>query len=140
MEAVRLTRPALQTALPVVSGHHASTSRRPARLRVVDSPICGAGSPSWVPCLLPFDLPPGRHSPIGARFTLLRAPSPGVAGPVELAYLEGQGEIRYLDDKKTLAAYDTAWARLTAAALSFSDSRKFMAQVLDDFRQLAASG
>jgi predicted XRE-type DNA-binding protein len=90
--------------------------------------------------LLPFDFPPGRHSPIGARFTLLRAPSPGVAGPVELAYLEGQGEIRYLDDKKTLAAYDTAWARLTAAALSFSDSRKFMAQVLDDFRQLAASG
>lgn len=88
--------------------------------------------------LMPFDLPPGRRSPIGTRFTLLRVQSPGIAGPIELAYLEGEGEIRYLDDQKTLTAYDTAWARLTTAALSFSDSRTFMSQVLDDFRQLTA--
>jgi Domain of unknown function (DUF5753) len=88
--------------------------------------------------LMPFDMPAGRRSPIGTRFTLLRAPSPGVAGPIELAYLEGeQGEIRYLDDKKTLVAYDTAWTRLTAAALSFTESRAFMAEVVDDFRKLA---
>jgi len=90
--------------------------------------------------VMPFDMPPGRRSPIGTRFTLLRAPSPGVAGPVELAYLEGEGEIRYLDDKKTLAAYDTAWTRLTTAALSFTESRTFMRRVRDDFRQLPADG
>ena len=89
--------------------------------------------------LMPFDMPPGRRSALGTRFTLLRAPTPGVAGPLELGYLEGEGEIRYLDDKKTLVAYDTAWTRLTAAALSFADSRAFMTQVLDDFRQLSTT-
>lgn len=89
--------------------------------------------------LLPFDMPPGRRSPIGTRFTLLRAPSPGVAGSLELAYHDEEGEIRYLDDKKTLVAYDTAWARLTAAALSFAESRAFMTRVLDDFQQLSTA-
>lgn len=89
--------------------------------------------------VMPFDMPPGRRSPIGTRFTLLRAPSPGVAGPVELAYLEGEGEIRYLDDKKTLLAYDAAWTRLTTSALSFTESRSFLRRVRDDFRQLTPS-
>lgn len=86
--------------------------------------------------VMPFDMIPGRRSPIGTRFTLLRAPSPGLAGPVELAYLEGEGEIRYLDHRETLLAYDTAWTRLTAAALSFTQSRAFMRQVRDDFHRL----
>jgi predicted XRE-type DNA-binding protein len=95
--------------------------------------------PNMMIQLMPFDMPPGRRSPIGTRFTFLRAPSPGVAGPIELAYHDEEGEIRYLDDKKTLVAYDAAWTRLTTAALSFADSREFMAQVLDDFRQLSST-
>jgi predicted XRE-type DNA-binding protein len=86
--------------------------------------------------LMPYAMPPGRRSPIGTRFTLMRTPTPGVTGPLELGYLEGEGEIRYLDDKKTLIAYDTAWTRLTTAALSFPDSRAFMTTVLNDFRKL----
>jgi transcriptional regulator with XRE-family HTH domain len=82
--------------------------------------------------LLPYRMPPGSRAPIGTRFTLLRAPSPGVAGPLELCYIEGEGEIRYLDEKKTLIAYDTAWTRLTAAALGFAESRKFLTRVLDE--------
>jgi hypothetical protein len=64
----------------------------------------------------------------------VRVPSPGVAGPLELAYVETVGEIRYLDDKDALSAHEMAWTRLTTAALSFDDSRKFMRQVIRDFR------
>ena len=83
--------------------------------------------------VLPFNAPPGRQSPISNRFVLLSVPSPGVAGPLELAYTEGEGEIRYLDDKKALKAHDAAWARLTSAALNFADSRKFVKQVAAEF-------
>jgi Domain of unknown function (DUF5753) len=83
--------------------------------------------------VMPFNAPPGRRSPIGDRFTLLRVPSPGVAGPLELVYIDGIGEVRYLDDKNALNAHDVAWSRLSAAALSFDDSRKFMRQVSRDF-------
>ncbi|MPZ84704.1 MAG: DNA-binding protein [Actinophytocola sp.] len=83
--------------------------------------------------VMPFNARPGRRSPIGNRFTLMRVPSPGVAGPLELAYTEGEGEIRYLDDKKALTAYDTAWTRLATAALSFDESRKFVRKVAREF-------
>jgi predicted XRE-type DNA-binding protein len=84
--------------------------------------------------VMPFNSPPGRRSPIGDRFTLVRVPSPGVAGPLELAYVETVGETRYLDDKDALAAHDLAWTRLSTAALSFDDSRKFMRGVIRDYR------
>jgi hypothetical protein len=84
--------------------------------------------------VLPFDAPAGRRSPVGNRFTLVRVPSPGVAGPLELAYVESQVEIRYLDDKKALAAFDQVWARLSTAALSYADSRKFLRRVAQDFK------
>ena len=84
--------------------------------------------------VMPFDAHPGRRSPIGDRFTLVRVPSPGVAGPLELAYVEAVGETRYLDDKDALTAHELAWTRLTTAALSFDDSRKFLRQVVRDFR------
>jgi predicted XRE-type DNA-binding protein len=79
--------------------------------------------------VMPFNAAPGRRSSIGDRFTLVRVPSPGVAGPLELAYLETVGEIRYLDDKDALTAHELAWARLSSAALSFEDSRNFIRQV-----------
>ncbi|HET9137728.1 Scr1 family TA system antitoxin-like transcriptional regulator [Actinophytocola sp.] len=84
--------------------------------------------------VLPFDVPPGRRSPVGNRFTLVRVPSPGVAGPLELAYIESQVEIRYLDDKKALAAFDQVWARLSTVALSYAESRKFLRRVAQDFK------
>jgi transcriptional regulator with XRE-family HTH domain len=83
--------------------------------------------------VLPFDAPVGRRTPISNRFSLLRIPSPGVAGPLELAYTEGEGEFRYLDDKKALDAYDSAWTRLSTAALSFEESRRFLRQVAREF-------
>jgi predicted XRE-type DNA-binding protein len=85
--------------------------------------------------VVPFVAPLGRRATIGNRFVLLRVPSPGAAGPLELAYTEGEGEIRYLDDKNALAAHDAAWARLTSAALSFEDSRKFMKQLAREFKE-----
>lgn len=84
--------------------------------------------------VMPFRSPLGRRSLIGHRFTLLRVPSPGVAGPLELAYTEGHGEIRYIDDKKALAAHRNAWTRLSVAALSFEESRTFIRQAARDFR------
>lgn len=84
--------------------------------------------------VMPFDAPPGRRSPVGNRFTLVRVPSPGVAGPLEVAYIENQVEVRYLDDKKALGAFDAAWARLSTAALSYAESRKFIKLVAQDFR------
>lgn len=84
--------------------------------------------------VMPFNVRPGRRSPIGHRFAMVRVPSPGVAGPLELAYTEAAGEIRYLDDKKALTAHEMAWVRLSTAALNFEDSRKFMRQIARDFR------
>lgn len=85
--------------------------------------------------VMPFDQPPGHRSPIASPFTLIHVPSPGAAGPLELVYVEGEGEIRYLDDKKALAAHQAAWARVSNAALRFEETRKFLKSVLQDFRK-----
>lgn len=66
---------------------------------------------------------------MGYRFTLLRVPSPGAAGPLEIASTESPGEIRYMDDRKALDAHESAWARLSSAALSFADSRAFIQRI-----------
>ena len=58
-----------------------------------------------------------------------------MAGPLELVYVEGEAELRYVDDKKALKAYEAAWARLSNAALRFDETRKFLKQVLRDFKQ-----
>lgn len=86
--------------------------------------------------VFPFNTKPGRRSPIGNRFVLLRVPSPGAAGPLELAYTEGEGERRYLDDRKALAAYESAWARLSNAALRFDESRTFMKEILREYKEM----
>ncbi|WP_243794828.1 helix-turn-helix transcriptional regulator [Saccharopolyspora gloriosae] len=85
--------------------------------------------------VIPFDQPAGRRSPIASPFTLIHAPSPGAAGPLELVYVEGEGEIRYLDDAKALTAHQAAWARVSNAALRFEETRKFLKSVLQDFRK-----
>lgn len=85
--------------------------------------------------VMPFDQSPGHRSPIASPFTLIHVPSPGAAGPLELVYVEGEGEIRYLDDKKALAAHQAAWARVSNAALRFEETRKFLKSILQDFRK-----
>lgn len=85
------------------------------------------------PQVMPFEQPAGRRSPISAPFALIRVPSPGAAGPLELAYVEGEAEIRYLDDRKALRAYEAAWARLSNAALKFEETREFLQDIADDF-------
>jgi transcriptional regulator with XRE-family HTH domain len=83
--------------------------------------------------LMPFDVP-GRRVAIETPFTLVHVPSPGAAGPLELAYVESAaGEIRYLDERKALRAHEAVWVRLSNAALSFADSRKFLTEVAQDF-------
>lgn len=67
-------------------------------------------------------------------FVLLRIPSPGVAGPLELAYTENEAELRYLDDKQAVSTFDRIWARLTGAALSFEDTRKLMRKIVGEYR------
>ena len=84
--------------------------------------------------VLPFDLPAGRRSAIGSPFTLIRVPSPGAAGPLEVVYVEGAGEIRYLDEKKALAAHEASWSRLSNAALRFDETREFLSRVVKDFQ------
>ena len=76
--------------------------------------------------IMPFDAPPGRRTPVSSRFILIRVPSPGAAGPLEVATSENPGEFRYMDDAKALAAHDDAWSRLTVAALGFSETRDFI--------------
>lgn len=84
--------------------------------------------------VLPFDRPVGRRTPIGNRFTLLRIPTVGIAGPLELAYTESRGEFRYLDDEAALIAYDNAWTRLTTAALTFEETRRFLRDMIKECR------
>lgn len=85
--------------------------------------------------VLPFRARPAGQASISNRFWLVRVPSPGIAGPVEIAYTDAEGDIRYLDDKKALLAHEKAWARLAAGALSPAESRKFMRQVMAELRE-----
>lgn len=80
--------------------------------------------------VMPFKAKPVGTKIIGNRFTLIRLPSPGAAGPLEIAYTEGEGDIRYLDDKKALMAHDNAWARLVSGALSPAESRRFIQEAM----------
>ncbi len=69
------------------------------------------------------------------RFTLIRVPSPGAAGDLDMAIVESQGDIRYIDDKPAVTAREAVWARLSAAALSAEDSRQFIEHVARSFRR-----
>ncbi len=69
------------------------------------------------------------------RFTLVRVPSPGAAGDLDMAIAESQGDIRYIDDKPAVTARETVWTRLSAAALSAEDSRTFIEHIARSFRR-----
>ncbi|MGW4371073.1 Scr1 family TA system antitoxin-like transcriptional regulator [Nocardia takedensis] len=69
------------------------------------------------------------------RFSMIRVPSPGAAGDLDIVVSEYQGALRYSDDKADIAARETVWSRLTAAALSPGDSREFCETVARSFRR-----
>lgn len=99
----------------------------------IDHLIELSNRPNMMLQVMPFKAAPGRRSPIGTRFGLLRVPSPGAAGPIEVAYTEGVGDIRYLDDQRALDAHESAWARLTNAALRFDESRAFLKALSSEY-------
>ncbi|MBB5955807.1 transcriptional regulator with XRE-family HTH domain [Saccharothrix tamanrassetensis] len=74
-----------------------------------------------------------QHTAIRDCFVLLRIPSPGAAGPLEFAYTENLAELRYMDDKRIVAAFDQSWARLTGLAMSFEETRRFMRKVAGEY-------
>lgn len=73
---------------------------------------------------------PFTHQAPGAgmedRYILLRVPSPGAAGDLEMAVVEAQGDIRYIDDKPAVAIRDRIFNRLAMTALGPADSRQFI--------------
>lgn len=82
--------------------------------------------------VMPFKV----QAPRGTRaacfpFQLARVPSQGLAGPLELAYFRSPGALHYVDDKAGLTEYERTWARLTAAALSPDETRKFLRYISD---------
>jgi Domain of unknown function (DUF5753) len=82
--------------------------------------------PNVVLQVLPFRFRAGVCTPMNHPFVLLRVPSPGAAGPLEVAYLEGLGDIRYLDKDTALTAHDNTFHRLSTHALNANDTRKFI--------------
>jgi predicted XRE-type DNA-binding protein len=95
--------------------------------------------PSILIQVLPFTVTT-RGAGMEDRFTLIRVPSPGAAGDLDIAIVESQGDIRYIDDKPAVAAREAVWSRLSAAALSATDSRAFIEHVVRSFRRKTFSG
>lgn len=81
---------------------------------------------------------PFTHQAPGAgmedRFILLRVPSPGAAGDLEMVVIEAQGDIRYIDDKPAVAVRDRIFNRLAMTALGPADSRQFIEHLLRGLR------
>lgn len=73
---------------------------------------------------------PFTHQAPGAgmedRYILVRVPSPGAAGDLEMVVVEAQGEIRYIDDKPAVGIRDRIFNRLAMTALGPADSRQFI--------------
>ncbi|MDE1674744.1 helix-turn-helix domain-containing protein [Nocardia gipuzkoensis] len=92
---------------------------------------------SWRPNII-LQVMPFTHQAPGAgmedRYILIRVPSPGAAGDLEMAVVEAQGEIRYIDEKPAIAIREKIFARLSATALSEADSRQFMEHIARGLR------
>lgn len=83
--------------------------------------------------VLPFERRGGRQISIRSMFTLVHMPSSGIGGPLEIAFSEGEGDIRYLDDERALQEHHNSFGRFTAAALDFEPTRQFLRDVANDF-------
>ena len=69
------------------------------------------------------------------RFTLVRVPSPGAAGDLDIAIVESQGDIRYIDHKPAVRARETVWDRLSTAAEDPDRSYAFIDRIARSFRR-----
>jgi transcriptional regulator with XRE-family HTH domain len=83
--------------------------------------------------VLPFKTHTYHGASVSYRFTILRVPSPGVAGPLEVVYIDQLVDDRYLEDKPDIVEHDRLWHRLSAAALSPEDTRAFLRDVARDY-------
>lgn len=91
--------------------------------------------PNVIIQILPFELPESQPQiAITYRFTVLRIPAPGLAGPLAVVYSELVTDLRFDDDKKTVAAHDAFWTRLADSALSAAESRTFLHAVAETYR------
>lgn len=87
--------------------------------------------------VLPFQTVARNPLYVASSFTLLRVPSAGMAGPLEIAYSEGTGEIRYMDTQKALDDRKATWSNFSSNAMSEVDSRHFLDEVAADWERLA---
>jgi hypothetical protein len=83
--------------------------------------------------VLPFRRRAGKQIVFRSMFTLVHMRSAGIGGPLEIAFSEGAGDIRYLDDEKALQEHHSSFDRFTAAALDFEPTREFLQEVANDF-------
>jgi Domain of unknown function (DUF5753) len=83
--------------------------------------------------VLPFKTSTYHGASVSYKFMILRIPSPGVSGPLEVVCIDQLVDFRYLEDKPDLVAHDKLWHRLSAAALSPKDTRAFMRDVARDY-------
>lgn len=86
--------------------------------------------------VLPFRRRGGRQIAIRSMFTLVHMPPSGIGGSLEIAFSEGVGDIRYLDDEKALQEHHSSFGRFTAAALDFEPTREFLREVANDFASM----
>lgn len=89
--------------------------------------------------VLPFRIP----SPVAfasLQFTLLHVPGPGIAAPLDFAYVEQFDDARYVDDQGTVANYHQLWDYLQAAALGPTESVRFIGRVAKEYEQSEREG
>ncbi len=82
-------------------------------------------------------LPFNPVSPVTYRalsFTLLHVPGPGIASPLDFAFLEQYNESRYIDKYEQVEAYEQLWGYLQAAALAPKDSIEFIGKVAGEYK------
>jgi plasmid maintenance system antidote protein VapI len=90
-------------------------------------------SPGVMIQVIPFKIRP-RRVEILQTSVVLRVQSPGVAGPLEMVYVESDGEVRYIDDNAAVSAHNNAWTRLSVAALNPEDTRTYIELVAATYR------
>jgi hypothetical protein len=80
-------------------------------------------------------LPFHSESPVSyvsLHFALLHVPGPGIAAPLDIAYIELFDDARYLDGHDSVAAYTQLWGFLQAAALGPAESTTFIDKIINE--------
>lgn len=69
---------------------------------------------------------------VSLHFALLHVPGPGIAAPLDIAYIEQFDDARYLDGHDSVAAYTQLWGFMQAAALGPAESITFINKIVDE--------